>query len=116
MQVIKALPLLGIAMLTGWIYAEFGNVLILLTSAWFSVLFLASAFAPSKYGSSFESELYRQTGFLSPGELVVVMFVMAIFSFVAYFIVQSHWFLLAHGAWWGLATTSRMFGRNPRRV
>jgi hypothetical protein len=91
----------GISALAAWGYDVTGNVLLLLTTAWFAGFALFSTFSPSKYGGSLRAMLYRK-GFIPPGEAIVLLLTMGVFSFVANFAIQSHWFLVAHGVLWTL--------------
>ena len=81
---------------------------------WFGTLAFFSIAAPSKYGSTMEARIHRHTGMLSQAELGVVTDGIGIFSLVAYWTIDDHWFFLLHGAWWTLVGLTR-FMPSPRR-
>ena len=103
----------GISALAAWGYDVFGNVLLLLTAAWFAGMALFSTFSPSKFGDSLQAKLNR-AGFIPPAEGKILFLTMGLFSFVANYTLQSHWFLLVHGGVWTLIAVMNLLAR-PRR-
>ncbi len=92
----------AISAVAAWGYSSIGNVLLLLTTAWFAG-FAISTFSPSR--------TRRLTGLNSNRDVAILTLTLGIFSFVAYFAIQSHWFLLAHGTYWTLVGLRKLFKR-----
>lgn len=61
-----------------------------------------STFSPSKFRGSLQAKLYREGFFIPPAEAKVLVLTMGVFSLVANYAMQSHWFFLVHGAFWTL--------------
>ncbi len=87
-----------------WGYHSTGNVLLLLATAWFASFFIFTTLGGFRLTGRIETRMARHLGILTPGELLLLVSVMSIFSFVGYSSIQRHWFMLAHGAWWSLVS------------
>ena len=107
------LLLSGISALAVCGYIATGYVFLLLTAAWFAGFAIFSTFSPSKYGNSMQAMVWR-TGFIPPAEGKALLLTMGVFSFVANFAIQPHWFLLAHGTVWTLIAVANLLLRSNR--
>lgn len=77
-------------------YAQMGNILLLLTAAWFAWwTILNLLLAAFRYTVDKDMTVRSKVYVLSVPGLVI-----GIFSIIGHLVIQSHWFMIVHGVFW----------------
>ncbi|MEX0762317.1 MAG: hypothetical protein WD208_12375 [Dehalococcoidia bacterium] len=104
MMLLSALPFSAVGMLAVLGYLNNQNFLLLLTAAWFLGFAVAIVAAPSKLQWGIEGRVSRRGGGLTTLDSALLIGVLSAFSFWVFFTLHDHWFVLAHGIYWGLVS------------
>ena len=81
-------------------YARTDSIYLLLAAAWFAGLAVWNILEALLLTLGKRSSTIKQYAAAYPLQLPIVGLVVGVFSVAANFVLQSHWFLLAHGIFW----------------